>query len=506
MSVALMLALIALTGAESTSVLIKGGTVVNHDHQLMADVLVEDGLITAIGPNLHCPSGCQVVDATGSLVMPGGIDPHTHMDMPFMGKTSCDDFFSGQAAALAGGTTMHIDFALPVEHDLMAGWETWQVKAEKSCMDYSFHMAVTFWNKKTHADMATLTALGINSFKFFMAYKGALMVNDEQLLEGLARCKELGVLPMVHAENGEAVAYGQKHTMEVVKERGPYGHALSRPAMLEGEATGRAIRLAAFIGVPLYVVHVMSEDAMSEIAAARKKGQLVIGEAVASGITLEESVMKHKDFSLAAQFVMSPPIRAEHHRLAVRQALSGDVLQVLATDHCSFNTTQKAAGRQDFRLIPNGVHGVEERMHVAWEELVNSGLMNPQDYVRVTSTAAAQLFNMYPRKGRLAVGSDADIIVLDPSKDHVISAATHHHNNDLNIYEGKLIRGKVEVTISRGRIVWQHGKLSVTPGTGRFLPLDAFGPVFGRTKTTRVHTGLHKFPQTDAAVEAHAEL
>ncbi|KAF5832220.1 hypothetical protein DUNSADRAFT_11977 [Dunaliella salina] len=360
-----------------------------------------------------------------------------------------------QAAALAGGTTMHIDFALPVQHDLLKGWQEWQAKASTGCMDYSFHMAITNWSSK-----------------------GSLQVTDEELLMGMAQCKELGALPMVHAENGDAVAWGQRHVLEELGITGPEGHALSRPPYVEGEATGRAIRLARLVGVPLYVVHIMSEDALKQVAEARLMGQRVIGEPVASGLSLHEDVLWNANWTQAAQYVMSPPIRGPHHRTTLKQALAGGVLQLVATDHASFNSTQKAVGRHDFRLIPNGVHGLEERMHIVWEEMVNSGLITPMDFVRVTSTAAAQIFNMYPRKGRIAAGSDADVIVFDPEREHVLSAASHHHNNDLNVYEGRRIKGFVETTISRGRLVWQHGQLNVESGSGRFVPLPLHGPLF----------------------------
>ncbi|KAI8468148.1 MAG: hypothetical protein J3K34DRAFT_386464 [Monoraphidium minutum] len=458
-------------------VLIKGGTVVNHDGAFRADVLIRDQLIAAVGLDLQVPKRAKIIDASGHYVMPGGIDPHTHLDMPFMGQVACDDFYTGQAAALAGGTTMHIDFALPIDHDLQKGFDTWQAKAVRGCADYGLHMAVTSWSDKVAGDMGELTKKGINSFKFFMAYKGALMVTDGELVSGFTRCKELGALPQVHAENGDAVAEGQRRVFESGI-TGPEGHALSRPAVLEAEATGRAIRLAAWVGVPLYVVHVMSAGAAEEVARARQRGERVIGEPVASGLALNESWLWHPDFKTAAAYVMSPPIRAAADGAALRAALAGGALQIVATDHAVFNSTQKAVGRRDFRVIPNGVNGIEERMHVVWEEMVNSGLMGPADYVRVTSTAAAQAFNIYPRKGRIAVGSDADVIVFDPERRHVIRAATHHSAIDTNVYEGKRIKGKVVVTVSRGRVVWENGKLDVRPGTARYVPLPTHSYLF----------------------------
>ncbi|KAI5576646.1 hypothetical protein POPTR_009G067700v4 [Populus trichocarpa] len=258
--------------SSSTKLLIKGGTVVNAHHQEVADVYVEDGIIVAVKPDLKVTDDVKVIDATGKFVMPGGIDPHTHLAMEFMGTETIDDFFSGQAAALAGGTTMHIDFVIPVNGSLIAGLESYEEKAKKSCMDYGFHMAITKFDDSVSRDMEIMVKeKGINSFKFFLAYKGSLMVNDELLLEGLKRCKSLGALAMVHAENGDAVFEGQKRMIQLGI-TGPEGHALSRPPLLEGEATARAIRLAGFVNTPLYVVHVMSIDAMEEIAKARKSG------------------------------------------------------------------------------------------------------------------------------------------------------------------------------------------------------------------------------------------
>ncbi|GMY16004.1 dihydropyrimidinase [Fagus crenata] len=464
--------------SSSSKILIKGGTVVNAHKEEVADVYVEDGIIIAVKPNIKVGDDVTVLDATGKYVMPGGIDPHTHLAIQFMSTESVDDFFSGQAAALAGGTTMHVDFALPVDGSLTAGFEAYEKKAKKSCMDYGFHMAITKWDEVVSKEMEIMVKeKGINSFKFFLAYKGAFMVNDELLLEGLKKSKSLGALAMVHAENGDAVYEGQKRMIELGI-TGPEGHALSRPPLLEGEATARAIRLAGFVNTPLYVVHVMSIDAMEEIATARKKGQRVIGEPIVSGLALDESGIWDPDFSTAAKFVMSPPIRASGHDKALQAALSTGILQLVGTDHCSFNSTQKSLGIDDFRKIPNGVNGIEERMHLVWDIMVESGQISASDYVRITSTECAKIFNIYPRKGAILPGSDADIIILNPNSSFEITAKSHHSRSDTNVYEGRRGKGKVEVTIAGGRIVWENNELKVVPGSGKYVEMPPFGYLF----------------------------
>lgn len=464
--------------ASSSKILIKGGIVVNAHHKEVTDVYVEDGIIVAVQPDMKVGVDVTLIDATGKYVMPGGIDPHTHLAMEFMGTETIDDYFSGQAAALAGGTTMHIDFVIPVNGSLSAGLESYKKKAQRACMDYGFHMAITKWDEVVSREMETMVKEeGINSFKFFMAYKGSFMINDELLIEGLKKCKSLGALAMVHAENGDAVFEGQKRMIELGI-TGPEGHALSRPPVLEAEATSRAIRLAGFLNTPLYVVHVMSSDAMEEIAKARKSGQRVVGEPVVSGLILNDSVLWNPDFLTASRYVMSPPVRAAGHGKVLQAALSSGVLQLVGTDHCTFNSTQKALGIDDFRKIPNGVNGLEERMHLVWHALVESGQMSVTDYVRVTSTECAKIFNIYPRKGAILPGSDADIIILNPSASFVISSKSHHSRSDTNVYEGMKGNGKVELTIAGGRIVWQNGELKADPGSGKYVEMAPFGYLF----------------------------
>ncbi|VFR02954.1 unnamed protein product [Cuscuta campestris] len=485
----------SVCGVSSSKILIKGGTVVNAHHQEVADVYLEDGIIVDVEPQIKVGDDVKIIDATGKFVMPGGIDPHTHLAMEFMGTQTVDDFFSGQAAALAGGTTMHIDFVIPVNGSLYTGFEAYVDKAKNSCMDYGFHMAITKWDEIVARDMEIMVKeKGINSFKFFLAYKGSLMINDELLLEGLKKCKSLGALAMVHAENGDAVFEGQKRMIELGI-TGPEGHALSRPPVIEGEATARAIHLAGFINTPLYVVHVMSINAMEEIARARKSGQRVIGEPVVSGLILDDSGLWDPEFTTAAKYVMSPPIRALGHGKALQAALSTGLLQLVGTDHCTFNSTQKAFGIDDFRKIPNGVNGIEERMHLVWDAMVASGQISVTDYVRFTSTECARIFNIYPRKGAILAGSDADIIILNPNSSFEISSSSHHSRSDTNVYEGRHGKGKVEVTISQGRIVWENGELNVIPGSGKYIKMAPFSYVFdGIEKSDAAHISSFRAP------------
>lgn len=459
--------------------LIRGGTVVNADRAFEADVLVENGLIKEVGQNLAAPEGARVIEAKGKYVMPGGIDPHVHMELPFMGTVSKDDFYTGTAAALAGGTTMIIDFAIanPGESGLLRVYEEYRQKGLKAASDFSFHIGVVKFDNQTAADMEVLVKeKGINSFKFFMAYKNVFMVDDEIMYKAFLKAKELGAVPMVHAENGEMVVQGQKRMLGLGI-TGPEGHPLSRPPTVEAEAVNRAILLAELAGSPLYVVHVMAKESMEEISRAKLRGQRVIGEPILSGLILNDSHYYDPDWARAAQYVMSPPLRPRGHAEAITDALVAGTLSLVGTDHCVFDSQQKAMGRNDFTKIPNGLNGVEDRMSVLFDHIVASGRMSPSDFVRVTSTAAAQIFNIYPRKGIIQEGSDADIIVFDPIKKKTVSAKSHHQNIDYNVYEGRSVQGVVDVTISNGRVVFENGKLNAVRGAGRFVPTPAFPPV-----------------------------
>ncbi|PHZ84551.1 dihydropyrimidinase [Paremcibacter congregatus] len=460
-------------------ILIRGGTVVNADCSARADVYIEDGIIKAVGLDLDIPSDAEIIDAGGQYVMPGGIDPHTHMQLPFMGTVASEDFYTGTAAGLAGGTTMIIDFVIPSpQQSLMEAYDTWRGWAEKACSDYSFHVAVTWWDDSVHEDMQTLVEHeGVNSFKHFMAYKNAIMAEDETLYNSFSRALELGAMPTVHAENGEMVFQLQQKLLKMGM-TGPEAHPLSRPPAAEGEAANRAIRLAEVIGVPLYLVHVSTEDALQEIAVARARGQRVYGEALAGHLLIDESVYRDPDFATAAAHVMSPPFREKHHQDALWKGLQNGSLQTTATDHCCFCANQKAAGKDDFSKIPNGTAGVEDRLAILWTYGVGTGKLTMEEFVAITSTNTARIFNIYPRKGVIRSGADADIVIWDPAAEKTISAKTHHQNVDFNIFEGRKVKGLPSHTISNGEIRYRQGALHTAPGTGRYIKRPAFAPAF----------------------------
>ncbi|MFS8370876.1 dihydropyrimidinase [Acetobacter indonesiensis] len=450
---------------------IRGGTVVTADQTMRADVLCSaDGKIAQIAPDIETPTQCEVVDAGGLLVMPGGIDPHTHMEMPFMGTIASDDFYTGTAAGLAGGTTSILDFVIPgAGKTLLESWKEWREKARKAAADYGFHVAITHWDDQVHADMATLVnECGVNSFKHFMAYKNALMVEDEAFLHSMRRAGELGALCTVHAENGDAVAYLQQDLLAKGL-TGPDAHPLSRPPTVEGEATQRAITLAGLLGVPIYVVHVSTEEATNAIAQARMRGQEVYGEVLPQHLVFDDQVYTGADWLKAARYVMSPPFRPAHHQKALWGGLMSGQLQTTATDHCCFCKDQKQAGLDDFTRIPNGTPGIEDRMSVLWHYGVKSGKLSPEQFVALTSTNTARIFNLHPRKGTISVGADADIVLWDASAERTISAATHHQNVDYNIYEGMTVTGLARKTFSNGKLVWDDGDLRPVRGAGRYL-------------------------------------
>ena len=461
------------------SVLIQGGTVVNAEQSFRADVLCDKGSIVAVGESLEAPRGARVVDAGGQYVMPGGIDPHTHMQLPFMGTVASEDFETGTAAGLAGGTTMIIDFVIPEpQQDILEAYQQWREWAEKSVADYSFHVAITWWDESVHAAMETLVRdHGVNSFKHFMAYKGAIMADDEILVNSFTRAVELGAIVTVHAENGELV-YRLQQSIYDKGITGPEGHPLSRPPEVEAEAANRAIRIAEVLNVPLYVVHNSCRQSLEAITRARNEGQRVFGEVLAGHLLIDDSVYRNPDFEVAAAHVMSPPFRPKEHQEALWRGLQSGNLQTTATDHCCFCADQKAAGKDDFRLIPNGTGGIENRLEVLWHHGVSTGRLTMNEFVRVTSTNAAQIFNIYPRKGSVSVGADADIVVWDPQASKTISVKTHHQKIDYNIFEGMTVKGCASHTISQGKLVYADGKLDVERGAGRYVDRPPYAPYY----------------------------
>lgn len=445
---------------------IRNGTIVTADRTWKADVLMQHGKIVAIGSNLH---GDHEFDATGCYVMPGGIDPHTHLEMPFMGTYSADDFESGTRAALAGGTTMVVDFCLPApQQSLLEALQMWDNKTSKASCDYSFHMAITWWGKQVFDEMATVVDKGITSFKHFMAYKGALMVDDDEMYASFQRCADLGALPLVHAENGDVVA-GLSQKLLAAGNNGPEGHAYSRPPEVEGEATNRAIMIADMAGVPLYVVHVSCEQAHEAIRRARQKGMRVFGEPLIQHLTLDESEYFNKDWDHAARRVMSPPFRNKLHQDSLWAGLQAGSLQVVATDHCAFTTKQKRSGVGDFTKIPNGTGGLEDRLPVLWTTGVNTGRLTMNEFVAVTSANIAKILNMYPKKGAIVEGADADIVVWDPSAKKKITAKKQQSVIDYNVFEGFEVTGLPRFVFSRGELSIEESEVKAKPGHGEFV-------------------------------------
>jgi dihydropyrimidinase len=476
------------------STVIKNGTIVTADRTWQADVLVEGGKITRIGAGL---TGDTVLDATGCYVMPGGIDPHTHLEMPFMGTYSSDDFESGTRAALSGGTTMVVDFVLPSPgQSLIEAMQMWHNKSGRAACDFGFHMAITWWGEQVWREMETIVRdKGINTFKHFMAYKGALMVHDDEMYASFKRCAELGALPLVHAENGDVVAELQAKLMAEGKD-GPESHAYSRPPEVEGEATNRAIMIADMAGVPVYIVHTSCEQAHEAIRRARQKGIRAYGEPLIQHLTLDESEYFSPDWDHAAQRVMSPPFRDKSHQDSLWAGLAAGSLQVVATDHCAFTTKQKRFGVGDFTKIPNGTGGLEDRLPMLWTYGVETGRLTMNEFVAVTSSNIAKILNVYPQKGAIAEGADADIVVLDPARAKTISAASQQSAIDYNVFEGKQVKGLPRFVLTRGKLAVDDGALKTEEGHGQYVPREPFPAVAKAVSTWKELTAPRKVERT----------
>ncbi|MCC6600006.1 MAG: dihydropyrimidinase [Crocinitomicaceae bacterium] len=453
------------------SILIKNGHVVSASEDFIADVFIEGEKIVAIGKSLNTQAD-EVLDATGKIVFPGGIDPHVHLDMPFMGTFSSDNYETGTRAALFGGTTMVIDFILQTQGDtLYNALRTWQKKSEgKAVGDYSYHMAVTDYNDRTAKEVTDMIEKeGITSFKTFMAYKGALMIDDGQMVQLMQVVKKNGGMVTVHATNGDMIdsLIAQNRA---AGNRAPIYHYLSQPEVTEAEASARFADMLHYTGCKGYIVHLTCEGALNAVRKATLRNQKVNVETCIQYLLLDASLYE-RDFE-GAKWVMSPPLREKKDQEALWAGINQGLVNVVATDHCPFTWEQKLMGKDDFSKIPNGHPAIEHRVELLFSEGVNKGRISLPKFVELSSTNAAKLFGMYPRKGTIAIGADADIVILDPDKKHVISAKTHHMNADYSGYEGMELKGKVENVILRGKLAIDKEKCLVEPGYGKFIHRD----------------------------------
>ena len=450
------------------SILIKNGRVITASDDYSADIFIEGEKVSCIGKNLSMTAD-TVIDATGKLVMPGGIDPHVHLDMPFMGTFSSDNYETGTRAALYGGTTMVIDFILQKQgNSLHAALEEWRSRSDNNCVgDYSFHMAVTDFNDETKKEVKDfIEQEGISSFKTFMAYKGALMIDDRQMVGLMEEVKKHGGLINVHATNGDMIDYlVQKHRGE--GKVTPVYHYLSQPEVTEAEAAERFVDMANFTGCPGYIVHLTCEGALNAVRNATKRNQKVFVETCIQYLILDASLYE-KNFE-GAKWVMSPPLREKKDQETLWAGINQGLVNVVATDHCPFKWEQKLMGKDDFSKIPNGHPAIENRMELLFSEGVKKNKITLNKYVEVACTNPAKIFGMFPRKGTIAIGSDADIIIMDPDEKHTLSAKSHHMNVDYSGYEGWEVTGKVKTVLLRGAIAIENNKCLLEKGYGRFV-------------------------------------
>jgi dihydropyrimidinase len=458
------------------STLIQHGTVVTAKETRSADILIEGERITRIEPGIAGDNVDRIIDATGMLLMPGGIDVHTHLDMPFGGTTSSDDFETGTKAAAFGGTTTLIDFAIqPKGTRMRDALDTWWKKAEnKASIDYGLHMIVTDLGECGLEDMDDMVREGVASFKLFMAYPGVLMVDDATIFQALGRTAKNGALVCLHAENGGIIDVIVKRAIADGK-TAPVYHGLTRPVAAEAEAVHRAVAMSEISGAPVYIVHLSSEEALNEVRAARDRGVPIFAETCPQYLLLSIEEMSRPNFE-GAKYVFTPPLREKHHQPKLWDGLKHDHLQVVSTDHCPFCfEDQKILGKDDFTKIPNGGPGVENRLQLLYHHGVNDGKMSVNRFVELVSTTPARLFGLYPRKGELAPGSDADIVIWDPNAMIEISAATHHMRVDYSMFEGFRVKGNARTVLSRGEVIVDKGEFLGRTGRGSYLKRAARG-------------------------------
>jgi dihydropyrimidinase len=450
------------------SILIKNGRIVTATDDYFADIFIEGETVSAIGKNLNF-SADEIIEAKGKLVIPGGIDPHVHLEMPFMGAFSSDNYETGTLAAMHGGTTTVIDFVIQSQgKSLYDALHEWQGRATGNVYsDYAFHMAVTDFNSETQLEIKDLIEKeGISSFKTFMAYKGALMIDDRQMVGLMNEVKKYGGIVTVHATNGDIIDYLVAKNIAAGNVSPKY-HYLSQPEITESEATGRFIDMAYQTGSNSYIVHMTCEEGLNKVRDAQKRNQKVFVETCIQYLVLDASVYD-KGFE-SAKWVMSPPIREIKDQKALWSAINQGVIQTVATDHCPFMWKDKLKGENDFTKIPNGAPGIEHRMELLYSEGVNKGKISLNKMVDISSTSSAKIFGMFPQKGTIAVGSDADIIIFDTEKKHVLSASTHHHHCDYSAYEGHEVIGKAETVILRGKVAIDSGNVNINKGYGKFV-------------------------------------
>ncbi|WP_243387866.1 dihydropyrimidinase [Bacillus kexueae] len=456
--------------------IIKNGTVVTASDTFSADICIENGVVSMIGHELHDPQA-EIIDASGCYIFPGGIDPHTHLDMPFGGTVTKDDFETGTIAAAFGGTTTIIDFCLTNKGEpLQSAIDTWHKKSkDKAVIDYSFHLMIGEINDDVLTELKeVINKEGITSFKVFMAYKNVFQADDGTLYRTLLAAKDLGALVMVHAENGDVIDYLTKQALKEGK-TDPIYHALTRPPEVEGEATGRACQLTELADSQLYVVHVSCKEAVEQISKARDKGLNIWGETCPQYLVLDKTYLEKPNFE-GAKYVWSPPLRDKEHQEVLWNALKNGQLQTLGSDQCSFDFKgQKELGRGDFTKIPNGGPTIEDRISILFSEGVQKGRITLNQFVDITSTRIAKLFGLFPKKGTIAVGTDADIVIFDPKKERVLSANTHHMAVDYNAFEGMKIKGEPITVLSRGEYVIKNKTFVGKPGRGQYIKRAKYG-------------------------------